>query len=138
MHAKLAKLVVVMAAGLGACTMQRGAAAAPAGTDARTAVRPGLEVLLSDSLHLVRGRRVGLVTNHTGIDSRGVHGVERLREAGVNLVALYSPEHGFRGAAAPGAAVSSALDSATGLPIYSLYGTSVRGTTPISRPRWRS
>jgi uncharacterized protein YbbC (DUF1343 family) len=98
----------------------RPAAALPAG-----AVRPGLDVLVDDSLHLVRGRRVGLVTNQTGLDAHGVHGVERLRAAGVNLVALFSPEHGFRGAAAPGAAVSSAVDTSTGLPIYSLYGGSV-------------
>ena len=45
-----------------------------------------------------------------------------LRAAGVRLVALFSPEHGFRGAADPGAAVASSVDSATGLPIYSLYG----------------
>jgi uncharacterized protein YbbC (DUF1343 family) len=85
-------------------------------------VRPGLEVLLRDSLHLVRGRRVGLVTNQGGIDGNGVHAVERLRAADVNLVALFSPEHGFRGTAAPGEAVASSKDSASGLPIYSLYG----------------
>jgi uncharacterized protein YbbC (DUF1343 family) len=85
-------------------------------------VRPGIEVLLSDSLHLVRGRRVGLVTNQSGVDHDGVSDVERLRAAGVNLVALFSPEHGFRGTADPGAAVASSVDSATGLPIYSLYG----------------
>jgi uncharacterized protein YbbC (DUF1343 family) len=85
-------------------------------------VRPGIEVLLSDSLHLVRGRRVGLVTNQSGVDHDGVSDVERLRAAGVNLVALFSPEHGFHGTADPGAAVASSVDSATGLPIYSLYG----------------
>lgn len=85
-------------------------------------VRPGIEVLLSDSMSLVRGRRVGLVTNQSGVDSRGTSDVTRLREAGVDLVALFSPEHGFRGAAEPGAAVASSRDSATGLPIYSLYG----------------
>lgn len=85
-------------------------------------MRPGIEVLLSDSLHLVRGRRVGLVTNQSGVDHDGVSDVERLRAAGVNLVALFSPEHGFRGTADPGAAVASSVDSATGLPIYSLYG----------------
>lgn len=85
-------------------------------------MRPGIEVLLSDSLHLVRGRRVGLVTNQSGVDHDGVSDVERLRAAGVNLVALFSPEHGFHGTADPGAAVASSVDSATGLPIYSLYG----------------
>ena len=86
------------------------------------AVRPGIEVLLADSAHLVRDRRVGLVTNQSGVDASGVSDVVRLRAAGVRLVALFSPEHGFRGAADPGAAVASSVDSATGLPIYSLYG----------------
>lgn len=86
------------------------------------AVQPGLEVLLADSFHLVRDRRVGLVTNQGGVDARGAHAVERLRSAGVDLVALFSPEHGFRGTAAPGEAVAAGHDSATGLPIYSLYG----------------
>jgi uncharacterized protein YbbC (DUF1343 family) len=92
---------------------------APART---TAVRPGIDVLLDDSLHLVRDRRVGLVTNQSGVDAVGVSDVVRLRTAGIRLVALFSPEHGFRGAADPGAAVASSVDSATGLPIYSLYG----------------
>jgi uncharacterized protein YbbC (DUF1343 family) len=93
-----------------------GASSAPA------AVRPGIEVLLDDSAHLVRGRRVGLVSNQAGVDRHGTHDVERLRAAGVRLVALFSPEHGFRGAADPGAAVATSVDSLTGLPIYSLYG----------------
>jgi uncharacterized protein YbbC (DUF1343 family) len=85
-------------------------------------VRPGIEVLVRDSLHLVRGRRVGLVTNQAGVDREGLSDVERLRRAGVRLVALFSPEHGFRGIAGPGAPVATTTDSATGLPIYSLYG----------------
>lgn len=96
-------------------------------------VRPGIEVLLSDSLGLIRGRRVGLVTNQTGLDSHGVSDVERLLGAGVQLVALYSPEHGFRGSAAPGAAVASSRDSATGLPIYSLYGRTASPTDSMLR-----
>jgi uncharacterized protein YbbC (DUF1343 family) len=91
-------------------------------------VRPGIEVVVADSLHLLRGRRVGLVTNQTGVDSRGVSDVDLLLAAGIRLVALFSPEHGFRGAADPGAAVSSSRDSATGLPIYSLYGRTVAPT----------
>ena len=92
-------------------------------------VRPGIEVLLTDSLGLVRDRRVGLVTNQTGVDADGTSDVERLRTAGVRLVALFSPEHGFRGAADPGATIASTVDSATGLPIYSLYGR-VSAPTP--------
>jgi uncharacterized protein YbbC (DUF1343 family) len=85
-------------------------------------------VLLSDSLSVVRGRRVGLVTNQAGVDAQGISDVTRLRAAGVELVALFSPEHGFRGAAEPGATVASSIDSATGLPIYSLYGRSTAPT----------
>lgn len=88
----------------------------------RASVRPGIDVLVEDSLHLVTGRAVGLLTNRNGVDRRSVGDVERLQAAGVHLVAIFTPEHGFRGAAAPGAAVPSTRDSATGLPIYSLYG----------------
>lgn len=95
--------------------------------------RPGIDVLLADSAHLVQGKRVGLVTNQTGIDTAGVSDVERLRAAGVRLVALFSPEHGFRGAAAPGAAVATTRDSATGLPIYSLYGRTTAPTDQMLR-----
>jgi len=68
------------------------------------------------------------VTNQAGVDAQGISDVTRLRAAGVRLVALFSPEHGFRGAAEPGAAVASSIDSATGLPIYSLYGRSTAPT----------
>jgi uncharacterized protein YbbC (DUF1343 family) len=105
-----------------------GCAAAPEGSSslpargAQAIVRPGIAVLLDDSLHLVRNRRIGLVTNQSGVDAQGVSDVVRLRSAGIRLVALFSPEHGFRGAADPGALVASSKDSATGLLIYSLYG----------------
>jgi uncharacterized protein YbbC (DUF1343 family) len=96
-------------------------------------VRPGIEVLLADSLGLVRDRRVGLVTNQAGVDADGISDVVRLRTAGVRLVALFSPEHGFRGAADPGAAVASSVDPATGLPIYSLYGRTSAPTPEMLR-----
>jgi uncharacterized protein YbbC (DUF1343 family) len=96
-------------------------------------VKPGIDVLLTDSLHLVRHRSVGLVTNQTGVDADSVSDVTRLRAAGVELVALFSPEHGFRGAADPGAAVASSKDSATGLPIYSLYGRTSAPTEEMMR-----
>lgn len=92
--------------------------------------RPGIDVLLSDSAHLIRGQRVGLITNQSGIDARGVSTIDRLSAAGrpdsqfpiPRLVALFAPEHGIRGRLAPGERVDDARDSATGLPIYSLYG----------------
>lgn len=107
--------------------------APPARTAVPARVRPGIDVLLSDSVNLLRGRRVGLVTNQSGVDSRGTSDVVRLRDAGIDLVALFSPEHGFRGAADPGAAVASSTDSATGLPIYSLYGRSSAPTDEMLR-----
>ncbi len=85
------------------------------------AVRPGIDVLLTDSLHLVTGQRVGLLTNQTGVDGRGESDVERLLHAGVRLTALFSPEHGFRGALDQ-ENIGHGVDSATGLPLYSLYG----------------
>ena len=93
-------------------------------------VRPGIEVLLEDSLHLVAGKRVGLITNQTGVDSSGRSSIDRLFEhADVELVALFTPEHGIRGTAEAGELVNDEVDSKTGLPIYSLYGT-VRKPTP--------
>jgi uncharacterized protein YbbC (DUF1343 family) len=85
-------------------------------------VLSGIEGILADSAQLLRGRTVGLVSNQGGVDASGVSDVERLLRARVRLVALFSPEHGFRGAADPGQSVASSVDSATGLPIYSLYG----------------
>lgn len=86
-------------------------------------VRLGIEVLLSDSLHLVRGKRVGLITNHTGTTPDGRSSIDLLHAApGVTLSALFAPEHGLRGQAAAGEAIASGIDSATGVPIRSLYG----------------
>ncbi|MEZ4413667.1 MAG: DUF1343 domain-containing protein [Gemmatimonadales bacterium] len=86
-----------------------------------TRVWPGIDVLLSDSMSLVRHARLGLVTNQAGVDAAGVSDVTRIRAKGLELVALYSPEHGYRGEADPGAPVPHSSDDATGLPIYSLY-----------------
>ncbi len=86
-------------------------------------VRSGLEVALSDSLHVLQGKRIGLITNHTGLDRQGRRNVDLLfHAADVRLVALFGPEHGFGGAARGGDKVGFATDTATGLPVYSLYG----------------
>ena len=93
-------------------------------------IRPGVEVLLEDSLHLVAGRRVGLITNQTGVDSQGRSSIDRIYEhPSVELVALFAPEHGIRGTAGPGETVEDDVDVETGLPIHSLYGA-VRSPTP--------
>lgn len=86
-------------------------------------VRLGVDVLLSDSLHVVRGKRVGLITNHSGRDAAGVSTIDRLaRTPGVRLTALYGPEHGLRGVARAGEHIATSVDSATGVTVYSLYG----------------
>jgi len=86
-------------------------------------VRPGIEVLVTDSANLIAGKRLGLLTNHTGIDRQGRRDVDVLLANGDRPTALFSPEHGFRGTEdRPG--LPDGMDSATGLPIYSLYGGS--------------
>jgi uncharacterized protein YbbC (DUF1343 family) len=111
---------------------EAGTAGAPVLHELSRPVRPGVEVLLSDSLHLVRGLRAGLVTNHTGIDSRRVSSIDRLaEEPGMELVALFSPEHGIRGEAEGGVVIESGRDSETGLPMHSLYGETRKPTPPM-------
>ena len=93
-------------------------------------VIPGVEVLLTDSMHLVRGKRVGLITNQSGRNRAGMSTIDLLFKApGVKLTALFGPEHGIRGAAKAGEKVESGVDSATGVPVFSLYGD-VRVPTP--------
>jgi uncharacterized protein YbbC (DUF1343 family) len=86
-------------------------------------VLPGIDVLLRDSIHLVIGKRVGLITDQAGVDAAGVSTVTRLAHArGVRLISLFAPEHGVHGRLRPGDRVPDTVDAATGLPIYSLYG----------------
>lgn len=93
-------------------------------------VRLGIEVLLTDSIQLVRGRRVGLITNHTGITPEGRSTIDLLnRIPGVTLTALFAPEHGIRGEAQAGERIDASRDPATGVPIHSLYGAT-RVPTP--------
>lgn len=90
-------------------------------------VQTGLEVLEVQKFAPLRGKHVGLITNHTGVDFQGRSIVEMLKHApGVDLVALFSPEHGLAGHADE--KVASSKDPSTGLPIYSLYGDHVRPT----------
>ena len=97
-------------------------------------VLPGIEVLLRDSLHLVRGKRVGLITNHSGRDRSGTSTIDLLyRAPGVRLTALFGPEHGLRGVARAGESISTTTDSATGVPIYSLYGQTYAPTAEMLR-----
>jgi uncharacterized protein YbbC (DUF1343 family) len=90
-------------------------------------VQPGLDVLEAKKFAPLRGRHIGLITNHTGVDFNGKTSIELLAHApGVQLVALFSPEHGIAGHADE--KVASAKDPSTGLPIFSLYGEHLRPT----------
>ena len=87
----------------------------------------GIDVLEAQKFAPLAGKRVGLITNQTGIDRNGRSTIDLLAHApGVKLVALFSPEHGIRGTFDE--RVSSTTDEATGLPIYSLYGETERPT----------
>jgi uncharacterized protein YbbC (DUF1343 family) len=87
------------------------------------AVLPGIDVLLADRPASLAGKRVGLITNHSGIDRRGRRSVDLLAaRTDLRLVALFAFEHGLRGEAPPGEKIASGVDSATGLPVHSLYG----------------
>ena len=98
------------------------------------AVRPGVETLLRDSLGLLRGKRVGLITNHSGRDRAGTSSIDLLHRAqGVQLTAIFGPEHGIRGTARAGDKVGNSVDSATGVRVYSLYGDTRVPTPEIDR-----
>ncbi len=90
-------------------------------------VQTGLDVLEAQKFAPLHGKRVGLITNHTGVDTQERSTVQLLAHApGVQLVALFSPEHGIAGHADDN--VPSSKDASTGLPIYSLYGDHNRPT----------
>jgi uncharacterized protein YbbC (DUF1343 family)/CubicO group peptidase (beta-lactamase class C family) len=98
--------------------------------DAHT--QTGIDVLEAQHFVPLLGKRVGLVTNQTGIDSQGRRTVDVLAKAkGVKLVALFSPEHGIEGVV--DSKLKSGTDLATGLPIYSLYGDTMRPTPEMLR-----
>jgi uncharacterized protein YbbC (DUF1343 family) len=101
-----------------------GAAQAPA---AEPPVRTGLDVLVRDGCRPLAGKRVGIVTNPTGIDRERRHIVDLLHgRPGVTVSALFGPEHGIRGAADD--RVESGRDEKTGLPVHSLYGKTRKPT----------
>ena len=95
----------------------------PGLADSGGSVRLGIDVLLAANADILRGRRVGLITNHTGRNAAGESTIDLLHEhPAVDLVALFSPEHGIRGTAEAGERVESGRDARTGLPVHSLYG----------------
>ena len=92
------------------------------------AVRTGLDNIGSYT-HLFQGKRIGIVTNHTAYDSGGRYIVDVFNKmSGVTVTALFSPEHGIRGAAEAGEKLEGETDPAGRLPIYSLYGKTLKPT----------
>lgn len=95
-------------------------------------VKTGIEVLIEQDFAPLAGKRVGLITNPTGVDSQLRSTIDILHEArNVNLVALFAPEHGVRGNVYAGDKVNSSTDSKTGIPVHSLYGKSRKPTATM-------
>jgi len=86
-------------------------------------VKIGAEILIEKHLDLIKGKKIGIVTNHTGILPDGRHIVDVLNGIeGVKIVALFGPEHGIRGEVPDGKSISHGVDAKTGIPVFSLYG----------------
>ncbi|HSW31365.1 MAG TPA: DUF1343 domain-containing protein [Longimicrobiales bacterium] len=114
---------LLLAATLGSCAAPAEDAPEAAVAEAAPQVRLGIEVLLTDSLHLVKGKKVGLITNHSGTDRNGKTTIDLLHEhPDIEVVALFGPEHGIRGDALAGVDLDDSVDEKTGIPVYSLYG----------------
>src|SRR5688572_9368440 len=97
---------------------------------ATPAVLPGIETFLADVPDALRGKRVGLITNHTGIDRFKTSDIDLIaRRKDLKLVALLAPEHGIRGTLEAGDTVKDEIDTKTGVPVYSLYLSEDRGPT---------
>ncbi|HYI10024.1 MAG TPA: DUF1343 domain-containing protein [Thermoanaerobaculia bacterium] len=99
-------------------------------TSGAPVVRPGIETFLADVPPALRGKRVALITNQSGIDRAGVPDIDLIAQhKDLTLVALLAPEHGIRGTAEAGETIDDAIDATTGVPIYSLYIAEDRGPT---------
>jgi len=93
----------------------------------KPAVKTGIDVLVESNFSALKGKRIGLITNPTGVTGGLVSAVDIFAHSHeVKLVALFAPEHGVRGDFTAGARVDSYIDSATGVPVYSLYGKTTK------------
>ena len=118
----LKRLNIFFATILATCTL-----AAQDAADYR--VKPGIETLRDSGFEALKGKRVGLITNPTGIDNSFNATIDILDQAeGVELVALFAPEHGVRGDITAGATVGNSTDPSTGVKVYSLYGATKKPT----------
>jgi uncharacterized protein YbbC (DUF1343 family) len=98
---------------------------------AQAPVLPGIETFLADLPAAVRGKRIGLITNHSAIDRSGRLDIDLIAQhKDLQLVALLAPEHGIRGTVMDGVRIENETDPKTGIPIHSLYLSEDRGPTP--------
>ncbi len=119
------------AAPAAASQVAAGASANVSSSDSVAPVRPGIEVFLADVPARLRGKRVGLITNHTGIDRHRTSDIDLIAgHPDLQLVALLAPEHGIRGDVMDGVKIADEVDARTGIPIHSLYMSEDRGPTP--------
>ena len=82
----------------------------------------GLDKINMQNFTELQGKRVGVIVNHTSLDKDGKHLIELAHSAGLNIGAVFSPEHGFKGIAPAGEKIEDGVDPLSGAPIYSLYG----------------
>ena len=134
MRRVLFSLLIVLLVGCGASPQRQPAAVASdavAATRDTARVRTGAQVLVREGLERLRGKRVGLVVNHTArVDT--THLIDVLHRAeGVTVAALFGPEHGLRGTADAGEKVADGRDERTGAPVYSLYGDTRKPTAAM-------
>jgi uncharacterized protein YbbC (DUF1343 family) len=94
-------------------------------------VQTGLAVLAAENFKRLSGHKIGLITNPTGVLPSKITNIAAMRSAGVNLKALFGPEHGVRGDVPAGKYIESYTDKATGLPVYSLYGKTRQPTAAM-------
>jgi len=94
--------------------------------------KTGLDVLEEENFRPLAAKRIGLITNHTGIDRQGRRNVDLMKQAGITVAALFSPEHGIAGTE-DRSGIADAVDSATGIKIFSLYGSTNRPTPETLR-----
>jgi uncharacterized protein YbbC (DUF1343 family) len=105
------------------CTSRSTTASTSTAAAGVSAVRPGLDQFVANPPEWARGKRIGLITNVAGIDSRGRNNIDLLAgDSRFRLTALFAFEHGLRGDAPAGQPIPSGTDAKTGLPVYSLYG----------------
>ncbi|MEC3608584.1 exo-beta-N-acetylmuramidase NamZ family protein [Bacillus glycinifermentans] len=104
------------------------AASAHPEKEKKAKVSPGIEVLMNKK-NMLKGKKVGLITNPTGVDAKLNSSIDLLhQDPDIELTALFGPEHGVRGDAQAGDKVDSYIDEKTGLPVYSLYGNTKKPT----------